>query len=97
MVAFEFIAIEVAYASGNTTFLRKLKVPVGTTLRGAIERARLLDEHPEIDLVRYKVGVFGKLMTLETLVVAGDRVEVYCPLLRDPKERRRRRAAARAG
>jgi uncharacterized protein len=96
MVASESIAVEVAYAAGEKTFLRKLKVPVGTTLRGAIERARLLDEHPEIDLARYKVGVFGTLMTLETLVTAGDRVEVYCPLLRDPKERRRRRAAGRA-
>lgn len=97
MVAFESIAVEVAYAAGDKTFLRKLKVPAGTTLRGAIERARLLDEHPEIDLARYKVGVFGKLMALETLAVAGDRVEVYCPLPRDPKERRRRRAIKSAG
>lgn len=97
MVAFESITIEVAYASGSATFLRSLKVPAGTTLRGAIERARLLEAHPEIELPRYKVGVFGRLMPLDAPVCAGDRVEVYCPLVRDPKETRRRRAAGRAG
>jgi len=93
MAGLETFGIEVAYATAEVAFRCELKVPAGTTVRGAIERARLLDAHPEIDLARYKVGVFGRLMALETPVMAGDRVEVYCPLLRDPKERRRRRAA----
>jgi putative ubiquitin-RnfH superfamily antitoxin RatB of RatAB toxin-antitoxin module len=93
MAGLETFGIEVAYATSEVAFRRELKVPAGTTVRGAIERARLLDAHPEIDLTQHKVGVFGRLMALETPVMAGDRVEVYCPLLRDPKERRRRRAA----
>ncbi len=48
---------------------------------------------PEIDLAQAKVGVFGKLATPDTKLVDGDRVEIYRPLIADPKETRKRRAA----
>lgn len=74
------------------------EVPFGTTVRGVIERSRLAERWPALDLARNRVGIYGKLVSLDTLVAEGDRVEVYRPLLADPKERRRQRSRGdRAG
>jgi uncharacterized protein len=67
-------------------------IPVGATLREAIERSGILREFPQIDLTRHKVGVFGRLRGLDEAVADGDRVEIYRPLPADPKDMRRRRA-----
>lgn len=89
------LAIEVAYAGAGAPGLVALTVVPGTTLREAIARSGLLQRHPEIDLSRCGVGVFGRARGLDEPVAAGDRVEIYRPLPQDPKERRRRRAARR--
>ncbi|MEM7543386.1 MAG: RnfH family protein [Pseudomonadota bacterium] len=83
--------VEVAYATPAEQRVVGLEVPKGTTVRGVIERSRLLDEFPEINLARNAVGIFGRRLALETLVSDGDRVEIYRPLHQDPKERRRQR------
>jgi uncharacterized protein len=66
----------------------------GATLRDAVVRSGMLGRHPEIQLERQKFGVFGKLASPQTVLKDGDRVEIYRPLAMDPKEARRRRAAA---
>ncbi len=88
MVAVELLAVELAYGAS----CQRLTVPYGTSVRGVIERARLLEQHPEIDLAVNRVGIYATLVALETLVASGDRVEVYRPLTIDPKEMRRRRS-----
>lgn len=92
MAGVESLRVEVAYAGERTSSRVALDVPAGTTVRGAIERARVLNRHPEIDLSRYAVGIFGTRCGLDDLVADGARVEIYRPLLRDPKDARRQRA-----
>lgn len=85
--------IEVVYALRERQALLALELPEGATVREAIEASGILQEFPEIDLAVNKVGVFGKLVKLDTVLRDRDRVEIYRPLLADPKEVRRRRAA----
>lgn len=87
------ITVEVAYARPDVQRIYTLQVPVGTTLREAIERCGVLREFAEIDLHRHKVGIFGKVTNLDSSLRVGDRVEIYRPLLADPKQARKQRAA----
>lgn len=87
------LAVEVCYARPDEQRVIRIRLEPGTTLRQAIERSGILREFPEIDLPRCGVGVFGRPRALEDAVSAGDRIEIYRPLLADPKEIRRRRAA----
>ena len=81
----------------SVVFLRQelveLRLPSGSTLGQAIEHSGLLEKFPEIDLTQQKVGVFGKLGRTDQELRDRDRVEIYRPLLADPKEVRRKRAA----
>lgn len=90
----EQLRIEVVYALPAEQRVRRLRLAQGATLREAIERSGILERHPEIVLGRNRVGVFGKLRALDDVLADGDRVEIYRPLSVDPKEARRRRAAA---
>lgn len=96
MAAPESIAVQVCYALPDAAFLRALSLPVGSTLRQAVEQSGVLQQHPEIDLAINMVGIYGKKKTLDTVLRAQDRVEVYRPLQADPKEARRRRAGGKA-
>ncbi len=87
------IPVEVAYARPDKQRIIPLEVPVGTTVREAIEASGILEEFPEIDLSRNKVGIFGRLTKPDTVLREGDRVEIYRPLIADPKAVRRQRAA----
>ena len=89
----EQIAVEVAYAKPDEQLILKLEVVAGTTLQQAIEQSGILDRFPEIDPTRLKAGVFGKLKKLDQTLRAGDRVEIYRPLIADPKQVRKQRAA----
>jgi putative ubiquitin-RnfH superfamily antitoxin RatB of RatAB toxin-antitoxin module len=89
----EQIAVEVAYAKPDEQLILKLEVAPGTTLQQAIEQSGILDRFPEIDPTRLKAGVFGKLKKLDQTLRAGDRVEIYRPLIADPKQVRKQRAA----
>lgn len=85
--------IEIAYANlANQQFIGRFEVRPGVSLRGAIERSRIIDKFPEIDLAVNRVGVFGRLKSLEDPVRAGDRIEIYQPLQIDPKQVRRQRS-----
>ena len=86
------LSIEIVYALPQKQELVSLKLPAGSTVQQAIEASGLMQKHPEIDLARNKVGVFGKLARLDTPLRAQDRVEIYRPLLADPKEVRKKRA-----
>ena len=68
-----------------------MDLPEGATLQQAIEASGILQRYPQIDLGMQKVGVFGKLKPLDTVLADHDRVEIYRPLLVDPKLSRQRR------
>ncbi len=87
------LRIEVVYALAKKQTLVSLKLPVGTTVRQAIEASGLLEKYPEIDLAKNKLGIFAKLAKPDTPLRDQDRVEIYRPLLADPKEVRKQRAA----
>jgi putative ubiquitin-RnfH superfamily antitoxin RatB of RatAB toxin-antitoxin module len=85
--------IEVVYALADQQFVVDVEIETGATIEQAIEQSRLLEEHPEINLDKEnKVGVHGKLVKLDQSLRPGDRVEIYRPLIADPKEVRKQRA-----
>jgi putative ubiquitin-RnfH superfamily antitoxin RatB of RatAB toxin-antitoxin module len=90
----EMLTIEVIYALPAKQQIITLKLPPGSTVRQAIDASGLLQKHPEIDLAKNKIGVFAKLSKPEALLRDHDRVEIYRPLIADPKEVRKQRAAA---
>ena len=69
----------------------RVAVPVGATLVDALRASGVLERHPQIDLARQAVGIWGRIRALDTPLKDGDRVEIYRPLQVDPKEARRRR------
>ncbi|ACR28452.1 RnfH family protein [Burkholderia glumae] len=84
-------AVQVCYALPTQQTLIDLDVPENTTVRAAIEASGIVARHPEIDLSVAKTGVFGKLAPLDAVLRDGDRVEIYRPLVVDPKAARQRR------
>ena len=88
----EKIKIELVYALPTEQLLLKSEVPKGTTIAEAIRLSGILDKHPEIDFVKGKFGIFGKLSKTDTVLREKDRIEIYRPLIADPKEVRRKRA-----
>ena len=89
----EEIDIEVVYALPQQQMLRQLSVPAGTTAGQAVALSGIGEGFPEINLTHNKLGIFGKLVKAEAVLRDRDRVEIYRPLLADPKEVRRQRAA----
>ncbi len=87
------IQVEVAYALPDEQIVRVVEGEPGMTVEQAIQASGILDAHPEIDLSRNKVGVFGKAAKLDAVLYPGDRVEIYRPLIADPKEARKKRAS----
>lgn len=86
------IVVEVAYALENEQTLLSLEVDEGATAQDAIIQSGLLEKYPDIDLEKQKIGIFSHLVPLDTPLKKNDRVEIYRPLLIDPKEIRRLRA-----
>jgi uncharacterized protein len=84
---------EVAYGRMDEQALVTVEADSPLTVQQAIERSGIQQRFPEIDLTAYKVGVFGKATKLDTVLTEGDRVEIYRPLIADPKEARKKRAA----
>ncbi|MBJ9897237.1 RnfH family protein [Burkholderia cenocepacia] len=93
------LSIEVCYALPDRQTLIPLSLPEGATVRSAIDASGVLALHPEIDLAHAKTGVYGKLAPLDAPLVDHDRVEIYRPLIVDPKLARQRRVdkSRRAG
>lgn len=86
------IHVELVYALPEQQSLVRIQVGEGATVEDAIRASGLLEAFPEIDLGRNKVGIFSKLVKLDEKVRDRDRVEIYRPLIADPKEVRRKRA-----
>ena len=95
MASAEMIRVEVVYALPDRQRLIALDVPAGTTMTEAVQRSGLLAEFPEIDLARAPMGIFSKpeAAPASRVLKAGERVELYRPLVMDPKEARKARAA----
>ena len=89
----EMISIEVCYALPTKQELISVKLPQGATLLQALEASGLLQKYPDIDLKKNKFGIYAKLSKPDSLLRDRDRVEVYRPLIADPKEVRKQRAA----
>jgi Uncharacterized protein conserved in bacteria len=88
----EVIQVEVVYALPRQGWSIPLTLAAGSTIEQAIVSSGILEQCPEIDLARNRVGVFGKVKKLDTVLRTGDRVEIYRGLKIDPKEARRLRA-----
>ena len=106
MADFDLITVEVAYALPHKQKIIALLVAPGTTALQAAERSGIVNEFPEIDISSAKMGLFGQSFGTKGLAPAashilhaGDRVEIYRPLVSDPKDARRKRAekSAEAG
>ncbi len=93
MARVDSIPVEVAYALPEKQVILTLDVMAGATLEEVIRASGILERFPEIDLGKNKIGVFGKTGKLTDTLHAGDRVEIYRPLIADPKEVRKQRAA----
>ena len=89
----EKIMVEVAYALPEEQVIISIKVPTKFNVKQAIERSGVQKKFPSIDLSKNKVGIFGKKTTLDHTLNDRDRIEIYRPLILDPKEMRRKRAA----
>jgi len=85
--------VEVAYATATKQLILALQVPEGTTVAEAIALSNMAKHFPEEDFSKPAVGIFSQICALNKPLKAGDRVEIYRPLLCDPKQARRERAA----
>mgnify|MGYP001554196676 CR=1 FL=1 len=90
------LEVEVAYAREQAQALIPVTGKQGMTVAEAIEQSGIQARFPEIDLAVNKVGIFGKLTKLEQVLSRGDRVEIYPPLIADPKQARKQRAGGAA-
>lgn len=89
------IHVQICYAREDKQFLLDQTVPPGTTIQQAIQGSGIVRLAPEIDVSVWRVGIYGKLKTLDTVLCEHDRVEIYRPLIADPKDSRRKRAENR--
>jgi uncharacterized protein len=103
MADFDLITVEVAYALPHKQKIISLLVAPGTSALQAVERSGIVKHFPDIDLATAKMGIFGQSLGTKGLNTAashvlheGDRVEIYRPLISDPKDARRKRAEKNA-
>ena len=89
----EDISVEVAYALPQKQEVLSLKIRSGALVSEAIARSGIQQDFPEIDLASAKVGIYGKQVKLDAVLRDKDRIEIYRPLIADPKEIRKKRAA----
>ena len=89
----EQIIVEVSFASPTKQIIISIKAPKDFNVKQAIEKSGIQKKFPEIDLDKNNVGIFGKQITLGHSLKNKDRIEIYRPLIIDPKELRRKKAA----
>jgi hypothetical protein len=85
------LRVEVIYALRNRQVLLAFEVEEETTVKEAIESSGILRRFPEVDLIRMPVGIFGRATRLDARLRDGDRIEIYRPLIADPKQARQAR------
>lgn len=88
----DVILVEVAFALPGKQALLSVSVPVDATVQDAIQQSGILRMFAEIDLAQNKVGIWSRTVRLTDSLKAGDRIEIYRPLIADPKDLRKRRA-----
>lgn len=86
------ITVEVAYALPDRQALLTLSVSSAASVEQIIQQSGILQQFPQIDLLTQKVGIWSRPVKLDDNVREGDRIEIYRPLIADPKDLRRRRA-----
>ncbi|EDP8646951.1 RnfH family protein [Salmonella bongori] len=91
------LEVEVAYALPERQYLQRVMLEEGATVEEAIHASGLLELRSDIDLAKNKVGIYSRPVKLTDTVQDGDRVEIYRPLIADPKVLRRQRAEKSAG
>ncbi|MBS4096988.1 MAG: RnfH family protein [Sulfuricella sp.] len=91
------ITVEVAYALPHRQTLLQVRVGADATVAEAIEQSGILKKLPELDPAHLQVGIYGKAATLGAGLRDKDRIEIYRPLIADPKEVRKKRAAEGKG
>jgi hypothetical protein len=89
----DMLNIEVVYALPARQDVIRIQLPSGSTVQDAIAQSDILARHPEIDLAQSKLGIFAKLVKPDALLRDRDRVEIYRPLIADPKEVRKQQAS----
>ena len=88
----ELLQVYVCYAHAQQEWSRPMQVKLGTTIGEAIEQSGVLQDFPEINLTTQPVGIYARKKTLDTVLLERDRIEIYRPLVADPKDSRRKRA-----
>jgi putative ubiquitin-RnfH superfamily antitoxin RatB of RatAB toxin-antitoxin module len=86
------ICITVIFALPEEQRLFSTEVPKNATVKSAIDTSGILGWYPEIDLTVNKIGIYGKIVTLDHLLAGGERIEIYRPMTADPKAARKKRA-----
>ncbi|MDW7548043.1 RnfH family protein [Pseudoalteromonas peptidolytica] len=86
------IKVEVVFALPDKATSVSVDVPEGTSAEQAVLQSGILDKCPEVDANNLTLGVWNRTVKLHQVVNDGDRIEIYRPLIADPKEARRRRA-----
>lgn len=89
----ESISVEVVHARPDVQLVLSIQLAPGASVEEAIRASGILSRFPDIDIAQSKVGVFGKLVSLDSVLRDRDRVEIYRPLIADPKQARKTRAA----
>ncbi|UZE96835.1 RnfH family protein [Alkalimarinus alittae] len=89
------IKVEVAYATPDAQKIIVVEVPEGTTMYDAVVQSGIVGAFPQINIDTDKMGIFGKAVknSKDHQLIEGDRVEIYRPLIIDPKQARLNRAA----
>lgn len=88
----ETITIEVVYGTPISQKIIEVSVDVEATIENAIKASGIMSIYTEIDLAINKVGIWNRAAKLTDTLSDLDRIEIYRPLLADPKEVRKRRA-----
>ncbi len=86
----KMVNVGVAYTNQTRQVWLKVELPDGSTVIDAIEESGVLDMFPDIDLQNQKIGIYGKLTKVDEKLKEGDRVEIYRPIIADPKTVKRR-------
>jgi putative ubiquitin-RnfH superfamily antitoxin RatB of RatAB toxin-antitoxin module len=87
------INVEVIYALPQEQLIFSVSLTQGANAQEAIEASGILQKYSEIDLKKNKLGIYSRLIKLDTVLADGERIEIYRPLIADPKEMRKRRAS----
>ncbi|WP_199098378.1 RnfH family protein [Dyella sp. ASV21] len=88
----EQVSVEVVYAEASSQVVRRVSLATGSTVMQAIEASGIAQAVSGLVIDPSRLGIFSRKVTPEQVVAEGDRVEIYRPLMLDPKEARRRRA-----